>query len=442
MNTLFTLSVHGSILFLLVWILNRIFGRFMRTSGRRGWWIVLALSFLVTIPLPIHVIQIVPPLPERLDLSIPITMPGNAVQSTAGKIDIIPPNLLFYSWAVGAGGYFLFVVLQTQIAVRRWSTERLSTDSDLLNLLEDCKHETKITAPIGLILSSQVSTPALLGWLRPRILLPKDLISSLSREELKSILHHELAHFRSLDIPLNWLFTLVRVIHWFNPIAHFTYYAWTEFREEAADEHAMTSMKGQTPSFYGEVLLKAIRGANGLTTPFGSLAIGESIHNLKRRITMINQYEHKTPHIILTSSLLALMTAVFILKPLQAEDISDVKALAISAMQSWLTEIDQHQYEQSWKDASPFFQKALLSNDWVHALDSVRTPLGKCKERKLASALHQTEVPSPKGSLKGDFMVAQFNTSFENLAYAVETVTFEKTTDDSWKASGYYIKPK
>ena len=60
----------------------------------------------------------------------------------------------------------------------------------------------------------------------------------------------------------------------------------------------------------------------------------------------------------------------------------------------------------------------------------------------MASALRQSNLPSPAGPAKGDFVVAQFDASFENLAYAIETVTFEKATDGSWKASGYYIKPK
>jgi hypothetical protein len=56
--------------------------------------------------------------------------------------------------------------------------------------------------------------------------------------------------------------------------------------------------------------------------------------------------------------------------------------------------------------------------------------------------MHQTSVPAPEGVVKGDYVIAQFNTSFENLQYAVETVTFEKAADGTWKASGYYVKPK
>lgn len=134
--------------------------------------------------------------------------------------------------------------------------------------------------------------------------------------------------------------------------------------------------------------------------------------------------------------------AGFIIGPIHAEDAADPRPAAVAAMQTWLREIDQSQYAQSWKDASASFQKAAPSDQWVAALNSVRTPLGKCTARKLASSLHQAEVPGPTGPQKGDFVIAQFNSSFENLANAVETVCFEKAPDGRWRASGYYIKPR
>ena len=146
---------------------------------------------------------------------------------------------------------------------------------------------------------------------------------------------------------------------------------------------------------------------------------------------------------LLFASLVLLMAlAGLIVRPIRADDTIDPKIAAVAAMQTWLKEIDQNQYAQSWKDASAFFQKAVTSDTWTADLNAARTPLGKCTDRKLASSLHQTQVPGPTGMVKGDFVIAQFNSSFENLAYAIETVCFEKAPDGTWKASGYYVKPK
>lgn len=136
---------------------------------------------------------------------------------------------------------------------------------------------------------------------------------------------------------------------------------------------------------------------------------------------------------------LAVLGIMAALQPGHAE--SDEKAAAVAATQAWLQGIDAGEYAQSWQDASGTFQKAITQEKWVQALRSVRQPLGKMRTRTVASSLHQTDVPSPSGTVKGDFVITQFETSFENLKFAVETVTFEKD-NGVWKASGYYVKPK
>lgn len=150
---------------------------------------------------------------------------------------------------------------------------------------------------------------------------------------------------------------------------------------------------------------------------------------------MINHYPTRPSRLLGAGIILAVLIAGFIVRPVRAAD-GDSKQAAVAAMQAWLQEMDQGQYGQSWKDASSQFQKAVSSDQWVAKSNSIRAQLGKCSDRKLDSALEQTEVPSPTGTQHGDFVVAQFDTSFENLKYAVETVCFEKAPDGTWKAAG------
>ncbi|MEO6846663.1 MAG: DUF4019 domain-containing protein [Chthoniobacterales bacterium] len=121
---------------------------------------------------------------------------------------------------------------------------------------------------------------------------------------------------------------------------------------------------------------------------------------------------------------------------------SDLKKEALAATLPWLQGIDHGSYAQSYKDASQLFKRAITEEKWVQALTSVRKPLGKCLSRKVETQSYQSEVPLPTGSLKGDFVITQFDSSFENLNYARETVTFEKEVDGTWRSSGYFIKPR
>jgi beta-lactamase regulating signal transducer with metallopeptidase domain len=441
MTLLLHLSLHGSFLFLFVWFLDRRWQRQISAESRRWWWVMVPISFLVFIPLPATFPSTSSSPAQTIEVKTPLTRVDLLTEKAVDDMRLKENHVGWWFWLAGALTYLLVMALQTGKVLRTWSGERLCTDSALLDLLEDCKQEAGITAPIGVVMTDRLSGPAILGWLRPRILLPRGLVSSLTRDQLRAVLFHELAHFRSLDVPLNWLFSLAAAVHWFNPLAHYASHAWARFREEAADELAMIWMKESSRASYGPALIRAIQQSQGTAPPFGALAISESIHHLKRRLVMIHHYRQKSPHRFVVGGILIILIAIFVARPVLADD-TDPKTVAVAAMQDWLKEMDQGQYDQSWKDAAPEFQKAITTAQWTAASNSVRQPLGKCTSRILASALHQTEVPSPTGTQKGDFVVAQFNSSFDNLAYAIETVCFEKAPDGTWKAAGYYIKPK
>jgi uncharacterized protein DUF4019 len=115
---------------------------------------------------------------------------------------------------------------------------------------------------------------------------------------------------------------------------------------------------------------------------------------------------------------------------------------AVVAMQAWLGEMDAGNYAKTWSDAAKSFQGAVPSDKWVSLSQNVRTPLGKLIQRKFDSAAYQTGASSTDANAdKGTFVIAQFDTSFENMKYARETVTFEKEADGVWRVAGYFIKP-
>jgi len=67
----------------------------------------------------------------------------------------------------------------------------------------------------------------------------------------------------------------------------------------------------------------------------------------------------------------------------------------------------------------------------------VRAPLGAMVTRKIRTATYARSLP---GAPVGEYVVIQFDTSFENLPQSTETVTSMREKDDSWKIAGYFIK--
>jgi beta-lactamase regulating signal transducer with metallopeptidase domain len=87
------------------------------------------------------------------------------------------------------------------------------TEGKVLDLLEDCKEEMGVRTPLTLVETPSVSSPSLLGFIRPRLLLPPGLTQSFSAVELRYVFLHELAHLKRSDIALNWLISFVLVLH-------------------------------------------------------------------------------------------------------------------------------------------------------------------------------------------------------------------------------------
>ena len=116
---------------------------------------------------------------------------------------------------------------------------------------------------------------------------------------------------------------------------------------------------------------------------------------------------------------------------------SDKMNLAVSSTEMWLSLVDEGKYADSWNEAAGYFKGAVKQEQWQKTLKAVRTPLGKVISRGLKSKSYHTSLP---GAPDGEYVVIQFETSFENKKSAIETVTPMKDKDRKWRVSGYFIK--
>jgi hypothetical protein len=110
---------------------------------------------------------------------------------------------------------------------------------------------------------------------------------------------------------------------------------------------------------------------------------------------------------------------------------------AVKIAEEWLELVDRGEYEESWKETASLFRAVVTAEQWRQAAKGSREPLGALKSRKLKGAKFMTSLP---GAPDGEYVVIQFDASFENKKMAVETVTPMKDKDGAWRVSGYYIK--
>lgn len=111
--------------------------------------------------------------------------------------------------------------------------------------------------------------------------------------------------------------------------------------------------------------------------------------------------------------------------------------LAQQSSDAWLALVDSGKYADSWQEAASIFKMHVTQDQWTKMVGPVREPLGKVVTRKLKSAQYTKTLP---GAPDGEYVVIQYDTSFEHKPAAVETITPMLDKDGKWRVSGYFIK--
>lgn len=111
--------------------------------------------------------------------------------------------------------------------------------------------------------------------------------------------------------------------------------------------------------------------------------------------------------------------------------------LAQRAATSWLQLVDQEKYNESWQQASAIFKQAITQEKWQEALLQARKPLGKSAARSFASAQYTTSLPNAP---PGEYVVLQYQSSFEQKNPVTETLYMVLDGDKQWRTAGYLIK--
>jgi len=147
---------------------------------------------------------------------------------------------------------------------------------------------TAIAAPVPVRTSRGLREPAVVGIVRPVLLMPGEITSRLTAPQLEAVLRHELCHLRRHDNLTSAIHMLVEVIFWFHPLVWWIGARMLEERERACDESVVRS--GSDPRIYAEAILRVCRSY--LASDLACVA-GVSGADLKLRLEAIMTKEAK-----------------------------------------------------------------------------------------------------------------------------------------------------
>ena len=127
----------------------------------------------------------------------------------------------------------------------------------------------------------------------------------------------------------------------------------------------------------------------------------------------------------------------------------DVKLLTVSNMVtlsptdhrlvaalSWLSLVDDGEYESSWRDTAMLFQSHISCVDWAEKLRVVREPLGNNISRNINNCTDHESLP---GVPDGTYTVLNFDSIYDQKLNSLEKLTLVKS-EKEWRVVGYFIQ--
>ncbi|MDD5458602.1 MAG: M56 family metallopeptidase [Phycisphaerae bacterium] len=179
-----------------------------------------------------------------------------AIIPVKSEVKAIMPPPAQLSWqAVVFLGWLVGVVILSVLLVQRFlfvksliaQTEPAS--ERLQDTLNQCRQQVGIKRNIELRLSKNMLSPAACGLLNPVILMPAALLENLSREKLRAVLVHELAHIKRGDLWVNFLQTVLQIAYFYNPLLWLGNSVIRGIREKAVDEMVLAKLGDEAKNY-------------------------------------------------------------------------------------------------------------------------------------------------------------------------------------------------
>jgi beta-lactamase regulating signal transducer with metallopeptidase domain len=146
------------------------------------------------------------------------------------------------------------------------SRSRPLGDVALLEEIDMLRAELACTGRVEVRESSELDTPATLGWRKPLVLLPFDW-RDWSRGELRAVLAHELAHVARSDFLTGLIAQFSVALHFYHPLAHWLAKRLRLEQELAADCWG-AALSGGSPNYLMTLAQMALkRDDRGLAGP-------------------------------------------------------------------------------------------------------------------------------------------------------------------------------
>ncbi len=256
--------------------------------------------------------------------------------------------------------------------------------------------DTAVRYKDNIFQSENVSSPFVLGLIKPRIYLP----FNMNGQDLEHVVAHEQAHIRRKDHWWKPLGFLMLTIHWFNPFMWLSYVLLCRDIELACDEKVIRELGNKQRADYTQALVAC--SVNRRTIAACPLAFGEA--GVKERVKSVMNYKKPAFWIVILAAIACVSVAVcFLTNPIT---IGDHFGAAIYEPTP-IGQIDEKYDNEEFVITRLHYEN--LDGEWV------------------------SEGYTYKYRLE---ITGRMNQAAKNITFIVLSNTEDITFDQTWKASG------
>lgn len=249
--------------------------------------------------IPQEVIQPTQPLPSQGNLTSPSIQPDE---------ESIPnPNLItkptFSTLQIAAGIWLCGILLMALYSIIM-----------LINLKQHLK--SAAWERDNIYTTQTISTPFVIGMIKPRIYLP----SSLENYEREYVLLHEQIHIKRFDHIVKFIAFVTLCIHWFNPFVWVAFFLSGKDMEMSCDEAVIRKIGSRMKKEYSASLLSMATGKriiSGVPLAFGEGDTGSRIKNVLR-------YKKPAVFVVNVTAIVCIVTTIVLLaNPYRARNVEN-----------------------------------------------------------------------------------------------------------------------
>jgi beta-lactamase regulating signal transducer with metallopeptidase domain len=165
------------------------------------------------------------------------------LKSNLNTIDKYFP-LVINIWLIGMFVFILKFVFSYLYTNRFKKLKTNSLSQKWMNNFKVLEQKLQLKKKINYIESAIIKVPFVLGYLKPFVVIPTELLTGMPSNQIEAIVAHELAHIRRNDYIINVLQTIIETVFFFHPAVWYISSQIRKERENCCDDIALTACEG------------------------------------------------------------------------------------------------------------------------------------------------------------------------------------------------------